>query len=362
MNKLIKSLVFCFPLLLTACGSDESTTVESGTHSSSNNGTHSSSNNGTHSSSNNGTHSSSNNGTHSSSNHGTISIEDTTITLNQGGSHSSDLNTTGTKDLRWSIKNKSKHGSATLTQSGRLTYEPRSDFSGTDTITVSVTDDVNTATAIITFKVIQKVKTFISISDTTKALNQGESYTANLNTAGIKGLKWSIVEQSIHGTVTLTASGKFVYKPKPKFYGSDKVTVSVTDDVNSDTATFTFVVNKRENTAPVIEGKTEFSSSWQTINNQIIANDKEGDKLNFYIEDTFVKPSYIEFSIEPSGKFTYKNTLNYSRTVIIPIVVSDGVNSTATDITFITYQGSTNTFISISDTTKALNQGESYTA
>ncbi|QUM83138.1 Ig-like domain-containing protein [Moritella sp. 28] len=265
-----------------------------------------------------------------------ISISDKTITLNQGERYSGDLNTTETKDFKWSITNQSIHGLATLTPSGRLAYAPKSDFFGTDTITVSVTDDVNPVTAIITFEVIQKEKTFISISDKTITLNQGESYTANLNLAGIKNLKWSITNPSIHGTASLTPSGRLTYAPAGYFHGRDEVTVSVTDDVNRDTATFTFVVNQRHNTAPVIEGNTEFSSSGQTINNQIKATDKEGDKLNFSIENTFDKPSYIEFSIDPSGQFTYKNTLNYSKAITLPIVVSDGMSSTKTNITFMT--------------------------
>ena len=56
-----------------------------------------------------------------------------------------------------------------------------------------------------------------------------------------------------HGTLSVNASGAFVYTPAPNYFGADSFTYTVFDGVNTVTQSVSITVNDVvENTAPTL--------------------------------------------------------------------------------------------------------------
>ena len=115
--------------------------------------------------------------------------------------------------------------------SGEITYTPNQNFNGSDTITVTTTDDDGA----------QVVKTIsVTVSDINDAPTLEVVSTATVDEDGSKTISFSAGD--LDGTVSTTASaangtvtvdgnsGEITYTPDTNFNGSDTITVTTTDD------------------------------------------------------------------------------------------------------------------------------------
>lgn len=123
----------------------------------------------------------------------------------------------------------------TNTATGAFVYYPTTDVTGADSFTFKVNDgnaDSNTATVSLTIGVPNDPPTANAQSIT---VFKGVSYSGALSGTDPEGasLTYSIVTQSVHGTVSLTAAtGAFIYTPASGYTGADSFTFRVSDGVN----------------------------------------------------------------------------------------------------------------------------------
>lgn len=172
-------------------------------------------------------------------------------------------------------------------------------------------------------------------------------------------LTYALVSGVNHGTLTLSASGSYSYRPTANYHGTDSFTFKASDGLDdSNTATFTFNVASVNDT-PALTADTKSVNEYATATGNILTNDHDADtdKLTISKVNGFALPSagftkatqYGVLTIHTNGSYSYvaerqggpldlqvgakiKDTISY--------VVSDGHGGTATSSLTFTITGS----------------------
>ncbi|HEY8356657.1 MAG TPA: tandem-95 repeat protein, partial [Ramlibacter sp.] len=138
------------------------------------------------------------------------------------------------------------HGTASINPvTGAWRYTPAADYNGTDSFTVTVTDDDgNTSTQVISLT----VTAIADIAANTASVDEDGSVTRNLlANDSFEGTAATItaVSNGAHGTVTIIDAelGTVRYTPDANFSGTDTYTYTVTSGGVTETATVTVTVN-----------------------------------------------------------------------------------------------------------------------
>jgi len=138
-----------------------------------------------------------------------------------------------------------QHGTVTIAPDGTFTYAPEDGFSGTDTLSYTVTDrDGGTATATVTVTVAPRAvdDAYETPADTTLVVPARGVLANDLGTR----LTVTSVGTPAHGTATVGADGALRYVPDAGTSGTDRFTYQVTDaSGRTATATVTVLVGAR---------------------------------------------------------------------------------------------------------------------
>ena len=125
--------------------------------------------------------------------------------------------------------------------SGDWSYHPNQHFYGTDSFTVTVTDDLGgTTSQTVELEVLAVDDQSIVNGDTEVNGEEDKRLTGTLSASDIEGLEdgsyFSIDRNASNGTASIeSSSGDWHYEPKPNFYGTDSFSVTITDDVGGTT-------------------------------------------------------------------------------------------------------------------------------
>ena len=140
---------------------------------------------------------------------------------------------------------------------GVLTYSGSADFSGTDGVTVQVSDGSLTTSLTVDLTV-TPVNDAPVIVQGDGPLNQTILEDANLslelNATDVDGdaLTWSVSSAAGNGTAGVDANtGEVNYHPNPDFFGSDSFAVTVSDGALSDSVAVNLTISP-VNDAPVL--------------------------------------------------------------------------------------------------------------
>ena len=185
--------------------------------------------------------------------------EDSTLSVNVVDGVLTNDSDVEDSSLTLSLVNDVKSGTLVLKPNGSFTYNPNTDFNGSDSFTYQVSDsNGNTQTATVTL-------TVNSINDNPFAVNDSYSVDED-NTLVVDGVAGILANDSdvesatltiqllsdvSNGSLTLNDDGSFEYIPSPNFSGTDSFTYSI-DDGNGgvETATATITVNEIADDAP----------------------------------------------------------------------------------------------------------------
>ncbi|MDP3653395.1 MAG: VCBS domain-containing protein, partial [Rhodoferax sp.] len=160
----------------------------------------------------------------------------------------------------YSVSGAAAHGVASINAAtGAWSYTPTADYNGTDSFTVTITDDAgNTATQAISLTV-NAVADIVADSLTT---NEDTAITANVIT-GTNGASADNFEgtpvltgvtQGANGTVSFTGAGNVTYTPNANYNGSDSFSYTVTSPAGVTETTTVNVTVTAVNDTPVIGG------------------------------------------------------------------------------------------------------------
>ncbi len=159
---------------------------------------------------------------------------------------------TASESLVFAVVDEPSHGVLTGT-APNLTYEPDADYNGPDSFTFTVSDGVNTSTpATVSITVNPVNDNPVAVSDS------GELYAVVAdqvlimaapgvltNDSDVDGdeLEAVLVEDVLHGTLTLNSDGSFTYDPNDDYVGMDTFTYKASDgELESNIVTVTISV------------------------------------------------------------------------------------------------------------------------
>ncbi|WP_425073759.1 Ig-like domain-containing protein [Sagittula sp. S175] len=162
------------------------------------------------------------------------------------------------------------HGTASISDSGAISYVPDADFFGSDSFEITVSDGTNApVTAMVTVNVAgvqdapvaqDATETVISVNTLTAAL---EAFDADGDT-----LVFALESGAAHGEVTIAEDGTATYIADAGFSGSDSFVFRVSDGTDSDTGTVSVTVDAAEPPASTVTTLADLAgASFQSLAN-----------------------------------------------------------------------------------------------
>nr|MBP7213503.1 ExeM/NucH family extracellular endonuclease [Anaerolineaceae bacterium] len=220
--------------------------------------------------------------------------------------------------LTYSIRQNVSHGSLSVVDGNKVTYTPNANFSGMDSFTFRANDgslNSNTATVVIMVN-----STNVAPVAQAQTVETDEDLAKEITLVATDGdgdtLTYAIVDEPLHGSLSLLSGNKLTYTPDENYNGPDSFTFKANDGtLDSNIAKVTINV-KPVNDAPVAYDQNVIAVAGETIEIELEALDIDGDILEFIIVE---EPLHGTFELEgnilkytPSAtfggvdKFTFK--------------------------------------------------------
>ena len=209
-------------------------------------------------------------------------------------------------------------------------YETKNSYSAT----VTVSDGVGSVSQSIIVSVVDVDET---IPNSAPTISSASNFDINENNTVIGSISASdpdgdSLTYSISGSeINISSSGVLTFATPPDYEtkNSYSATVTVSDGTDSVTQAITVVVYDVNDRAPIISSSATFSAAEnQTSIGSISASDPDGDSLTYSISGS-------EINISDSGVLTFASAPDYEAktSYTATVTVSDGINSTAQNIT-----------------------------
>jgi VCBS repeat-containing protein len=133
--------------------------------------------------------------------------------------------------LTFSLSTSPQHGTATLSAAGALTYAPATNYFGTDSLGVTVSDGAGaqvTGTINITVTAVNDAPVLTS---TQFSVNEDGVLTGQLTGTDVEAdaFNFQYVPSASHGTATVAASGALNYSPVANYSGADQLRVRLVE-------------------------------------------------------------------------------------------------------------------------------------
>ena len=231
------------------------------------------------------------------------------------------------------------HGTLTFNSNGTFAYTPAAGFYGTDSFTYQDTDGLLTsrvATVLIAVTESAPVEPAYSLS---VAHDKTLSSSVHATDADGDALTYAVVVQPLHGTLTFSNNGTFIYAPMAGYSGTDAFTYQASDGVLAgNVATVTIAVTER---APTVKNDSYTVAHDQSLSAitptgggyfgnavGVLGNDTDpdGDTMTA-VQIAGVQHGSLTFNSD--GTFVYTPAAGYSGPDSFTYQVSDGLLSSA---------------------------------
>lgn len=280
------------------------------------------------------------------------------VTMSEDGSptpFSLTLNATDTEGgtITWSIFDQANNGTATASGTGSskaIGYTPTSNYNGSDSFIVRVTDSIgqtDNITVNVTINAVNDAPVITQGASTPVTMSEDSSptpFSLTLNATDTESvgtsLTWSIFDQANNGTASASGTGAskaISYTPNSNYNGSDSFVVRVTDaNGGTDDITVNVTINA-VNDAPVI---TQGASTGVTMSEDgsptpfsltLNATDTEGSTITWSILTQGSNGTASASGTGASKAIGYTPTSNYNGSDSFVVRISDG--SLTDDIT-----------------------------
>jgi VCBS repeat-containing protein len=237
------------------------------------------------------------------------------------------------------------NGSLSLNSDGSFTYNPNSNFEGSDSFTYTANDgseDSNIATVTINVNPLNDAPAAVNDS-----YNVDEDGSLNVPASGVlgndndedgDGLSAQLVNNVTNGTLSLNSDGSFSYSPNSNFNGSDSFTYTANDgSEGSNVATVTITVNP-VNDAPSSTADSYSVDEDETLDvpaNGVLANDNDIDG-NGLTAVLVSDPPDGSVTLNADGSFSYTPDENFSGSDSFTYKANDGSEDSGTATVTIT--------------------------
>ncbi|MEO8017740.1 MAG: Ig-like domain-containing protein [Pseudomonadota bacterium] len=127
-----------------------------------------------------------------------------------------------------------QHGTATLTAAGILTYTPAANYSGADTLGITVSDNAGAQSSGTIAVTVTAVDDAPALTTRQLSVNEDDSLSTQLAGTDLENdaFTFQLVPGTAHGNVTLTVSGALTYTPTADYAGADQVQVRLVENAS----------------------------------------------------------------------------------------------------------------------------------
>jgi gliding motility-associated-like protein len=232
------------------------------------------------------------------------------------------------------------NGTIVINANGTYTYTPNANFSGTDTIVVSICDAGLPLPGVCVNDTITITVTAVNdapiVDNETITTNEDTPATGDLTDAGDLDpdgtpltANTTPVSGPTNGTIVINANGTYTYTPNANFNGTDVIVVSICDAglplpgvcVN-DTI---FITVTAVNDAPIVDNETITTNEDTPATGDLTdAGDSDPDGTPLTANTTPVSgPTNGTIVINANGTYTYTPNANFSGTDVIVVSICD---------------------------------------
>ncbi|GGK66403.1 tandem-95 repeat protein [Amphritea balenae] len=298
---------------------------------------------------------------------------DTSYTGNEGDAVAGDLNATDVEGLTdstyFTISSQGSNGIAAIDPAtGAWTFTPTdSDWFGSDSFEVTVTDDLNgTTTQLISVTLANVDDASIITGDTSYSGNEGDVVAGDLNATDVEGLAdntyFTISSQGTNGTAAIDpATGAWTFTPTDSdWFGTDSFEVTVTDDLNGTTTQLISVTLANVDDASIITGDTSYSGNeGDVVAGDLNATDVEGLTDNTYFTISSQGTNGTAAIDPATGGWTFTpSDANWFGSDSFEVTVTDDLNGTTTQLISVTLANVDDASIITGDTSYSGNEGD----
>lgn len=229
--------------------------------------------------------------------------------------------------------NGAAHGSVLLAE-GQYTYTPGTDFHGTDSFTITVSDGTVEVDCLISVTIHSVNDAPIPVYDANISTDEDNmiSPTFSASDVDLDILSYSIKggNEAAHGSVVL-GEGNYTYSPDADYFGSDQFTITVSDGTTEVDSVISVTVNPI-NDLPVPSFSALIETNEDTmVTKPFTATDVDPDTLVFSIKPANA-PSSGEVVLG-DGEYTYNPDADFNGTDSFTITVTDGTAEVDSTIT-----------------------------
>ncbi|WP_052380483.1 Ig-like domain-containing protein [Paenibacillus camerounensis] len=226
--------------------------------------------------------------------------------------------------LTYALNTSPANGTVVVNPDGTFLYTPNTNFTGTDSFTVIVSDGLGgTAIASVTVNVLNlpPVTSNVTLSTLQNIPASGQVTATDPNA---DPLVFSLLTPPANGSAVVNPDGSFTYTPATGFVGPDSFSVLVSDG-RGGTAVSTVTINVL-NQNPVVQDQTLATPQNTPVAGQVVATDPDGDPLTFALHST---PGNGIAVVNPDGSFTYTPNTGFVGTDSFTVRVLDGKGGVA---------------------------------
>ena len=240
--------------------------------------------------------------------------------------------------ITWIISGAASNGSATVSGTGTsqtVNYTPNTNFNGSDSFTVQVSDGVLTDTILVEVTVISVADAPVITEGETSAqsTNEDTSSAFALNATDVDGgtLTWTISSAASNGVATVSGTGvsqTVNYVPDANFHGTDTFVVQISDGFLTDSITITMTV-VAVNDLPVITSEAVTTATEGQVYTYLpAATDVENDTLTWNVGTA---PASMNVN-STTGELTW-TPANGDASAPVTLIVNDGTGSVTQSFT-----------------------------
>ncbi|WP_448553546.1 tandem-95 repeat protein [Thalassotalea montiporae] len=223
-------------------------------------------------------------------------------------------------------------GTATLSDTGELSYTPKAETSGDDTLVIELTDENGQVTSQeikITIEAVNDLPV-VMVDDIQTDEEVAVGGKVNVTDIDSEAITFSIVAGSgVNGSATINNDGEFTFTPAKDASGLGAFDVNVSDGTDDVVVTINIEIAPI-NDAPTVSDSTATATEGRNLSGNLSADDVDGDELTYSVVSDVTNGS---LELQSDGSYTYTPNAGYTGEDSFTYQVSDGEYSAQAKMT-----------------------------